>query len=340
MSLLLLASGMRYYTDTFDVLSGVWQPVAGTLAVSGGGLRGATMGDFGANRITNGEFTSDVAGWGTYRHSAAQRDSAVEPGTATTASGAADDGCLRAERVDPADFQGNVNQSIDGYAAGRRIRAACLAYTPDLTHPARLEIAFRWGGGVEQQATANTWQALAITGIYGASGGTALQCRINTLTAGSLAYFDRVEAYFQHAAAILAPWRSPNFVTTLQHRSPAAGVVPFGWLFRRTNDLNYWELRVLPNTAGNDLQIIQVTAGVETVRAEADIDWTTNAVDEIELSVIGQNITTAHRKSGAAVWTAGPSYATATQGQTQRGMGPLFYGVDQNRLDAMEVVGR
>ncbi len=119
---------------------------------------------------------------------------------------------------------------------------------------------------------------------------------------------------------------SPHFRARLTHISPAApSVVPAGWMFRYTDALNYWELRVLPNTGGNDMQIVQVTAGAETVRAEADVDWTAEGTDEVELIARGSTITTRYRKAGG-VWTAGPSYASATQGGAASAMGPMLYG--------------
>ena len=340
MDLLRLASGMRFYRDTFGSLSSVWLPVAGTLAVSGGGLRGATMADWLNNLISNPEFTADTAGWvaGGSNCIIARRDFAAFPvGSPIAPTGGADDYGIEVASVDNAQVHARYSYSS---IAGGSFLARTRAYAPSANTEVRAaSLSNQAGASVSAD---DAWESLQATRLA-TSGSSIIYLYRGSPTGaigGDVAYFDAVTCYRQAAAAVLAPWRSPNFVTTLSHRSPAAGVVPWGWMFRRTDNLNYWELRVLPNTAGNDLQIIQVTAGVETVRAEADIDWTSNGVDEIELSVIGTNITTAHKKSGAAVWTAGPSYGTATQGQTERGMGPLFYGTGQNRLDAMEVVGR
>jgi hypothetical protein len=148
---------------------------------------------------------------------------------------------------------------------------------------------------------------------------------------------DDINIYRRNTPALLAGWRSPNHIATLSHVSPAAAVTPFGYLCRYTDALNYWEVRVLPNTAGNDLQIIQVTAGAETTRAQADIDWTSDDTDELEVTCSGSTISTAYRKSGASVWTAGPSYGSATQGQTSPDVGLMLYEASVGRVSSFEI---
>jgi len=51
------------YIDDFGGVSPRWQSLSGTLAVNAGALRAATLGDWLGNLITNGEFTTDTAGW-------------------------------------------------------------------------------------------------------------------------------------------------------------------------------------------------------------------------------------------------------------------------------------
>jgi hypothetical protein len=85
------------------------------------------------------------------------------------------------------------------------------------------------------------------------------------------------------------------------------------------------------------LQIIQVTDGAETTRAEADVDWTSDDTDELEVTCAGSTISTAYRKAGAGVWTAGPSYASATQGQTSPNVGVMLYETGVGRLAGFDV---
>ncbi len=75
--------------------------------------------------------------------------------------------------------------------------------------------------------------------------------------------------------------------------TPAAGVVPGGLLVRYQDTSNYWLWRVKPGTAGNDLELVEVNAGVATVRAGADIDWVAATAYELRLVTRG-NVYTAY----------------------------------------------
>lgn len=316
----------RRFVDTFDALLSRWQTVAGTLLVDGGALKASALGDWGNNLITNGEFGADTAGWAAGRATIARVDSAADPGAA---SGGADNWAVKATVTDASGLAG-LGQAIASILGGS-YRLSARAYYPT-GGAASLKAWFLAGGPSQAASTPDAWQTLTVSGVAATSNTMNLYAKSEL---GAVAYFDKAECYRQNAGAIM-PF-APAFRARLTHISPAApSVVPAGWMFRYTNALNYWELRLLPNTAGNDLQIVQVTAGVDTVRAEADVDWTAGGSDEVELIVRGSTITTRYRKAGG-VWTAGPSYASATQGAQARAMGPLVYGATTARWARAEV---
>lgn len=334
-SLLTLLQPRRRFVDTFDALLSRWQTVAGTLAVDGGALKASALGDWGNNLITNGEFTADRTGWGGVGSSLSRVDSAVDPGVP---SGGMDSYVLK--------IVSTVNAPSSAYVysnpvptwtelVGATYKASCRVYIPS----SNAATVFTWRICTypgDKVAVEDSWQP-ATHSTVAKAGDNYLRGDIGPagLAIGDVAYIDSVTAYRQNAAAIM-PF-APAFRARLTHISPAApSVVPAGWMFRYTGPLDYWELRLLPNTDGNDMQIVQVTAGAETVRAEADVDWTAEGTDEVELIVRGSSITTRYRKAGG-VWTAGPSYASATQGAQARAMGPLVYGTTTARWARVEV---
>ena len=321
----------RRHLDTFDALR--WQTVAGTLTVSGGALQASALGDWGPNLIPNGEFTTDTTRWGAVRTTLARVDSSADPGVA---SGGTDNYVLKIVLTD---------DSSDAYAftdvptwpelLGATITARCLMYMPSSNSAVGGHWRIRAYSGTTLD-TYDAWTALSTTQVMDA-GDHYVQAEIlfTGKARGDVLYLDSACAYRQNAAAIRNV--APAFRARLSHVSPAApSVVPAGWMFRYTDALNYWELRVLPNTDGNDMQIVQVTAGEETVRAEADVDWTAEGTDEVELIVRGSSITTRYRKAGG-VWTSGPSYSSATQGAQSPYMGPLVYGTTAARWARAEV---
>jgi hypothetical protein len=331
-SLLTTLDGRRRFVDTFDALLSRWQTVAGTLTVSGG-LKASALGDWGNNLVTNGEFTTDTTGWsGAAGIPIVRVDSLVDPGTA---SGGADKWALKATAAAAGSYAYIVVTPIQGSCCELSGRVYVPAANTGI-NAARIGLLGTSSGGAYTQVTAEgAWTALTalLTTWTGAS--LWVITGFTGATSGDVAYFDAVQVYRQNAAAIM-PF-APAFRARLWHVSPAApSVVPAGWMFRYTDALNYWELRLLPNTDGNDLQLVQVTAGEETVRAEADVDWTAEGTDEIELTVRGSSITTRYRKAGG-VWATGPSYASATQGAQARAMGPMLYGTTAARWARAEV---
>jgi len=328
--LLTTLDGRHRFVDTFDALR--WQTVAGTLTVSGGALQASALADWGPNLIPNGEFTTDMGGWGVVRATRARVDSSADPGVA---SGGADNYVLKIVATD--DSAAYTYSSVPTWPTlpGAAVTARCVMYMPS----SNSAVGGLWRIYVRPGATLDTddaWTALSTTQVM-IPGDQYVRADIGPtgLAIGDVLYLDSACAYRQNAAAIRNV--APAFRARLAHISPAApSVVPAGWMFRYTDALNYWELRLLPNTDGNDLQLVQVTAGAETVRAEADVGWTAEGTDEIELTVRGSNITTRYKKAGG-VWTAGPSYASATQGAQSPYMGPMLYGTTTARWARVEV---
>ncbi len=313
-------------------------PIVGTLAVSGGALRAATANDWLKNVCVNDEMSSSVIGWGGARATLSRVDSEVDPGAN---SGGADKWCLKMVATTDSSFTSYIYQTpIPTIVPSATYRVAARIYIPSAN--ASKTVSLNDLFCVVSFATmTDIWTACSTIGIANAGVGVGVRFDIHpsTKAIGDTFYIDKIECRRQNAPALIAGWPSPNFVATLGHVSPASGVTPFSLLLRYTDALNYWEIRVTPNTTGNDLQIVQVTAGAETVRAEADVDWTSGSTDQLEVSALGAVISTRYKKSGGS-WTNGPSYTAATQGQGSPKLGPMFWETGVSRLSALEVIAR
>lgn len=329
MDLLRLTQGMRFYRDTFDVLSGVWQPVAGTLAVSASGLQGATMADW-SNGWSNVEFSTDTAGWSSEHAGIARVDSEIDPGVSSVPTGAADKWALRITRT--SDGLQRVRQTPTTTIVGVTYRGGVLGYVPaaagELLH------LFADGGGGIGPTAYDEWQLITRSRTYRSYDDPPFLGMRFTGAIGAIGYVDSAFWFRQNAAAILAPWRSPNFVATLSHRSPAAGVVPWGWMIRRVDNLNYYEVRATPNaTSGNDLALWQVTAGVETQLLGNYVGLTSDDVDEIRVQVDADRCKVEVKRAADANFADVFRYDGLLQGASSRHHGPLFYETGQNRLE-------
>jgi hypothetical protein len=73
--------------------------------------------------------------------------------------------------------------------------------------------------------------------------------------------------------------------------TPASGVCPLHLVFRADDGLTYSMVRLTPDTAGNDCQIIERVAGVETTRASADVDFAADTTYDVRVDVYGDNVT-------------------------------------------------
>jgi len=72
--------------------------------------------------------------------------------------------------------------------------------------------------------------------------------------------------------------------------TPGAGVTPGGIVVRWLDANNYWYVRVTPGTAGNDVELVEVNAGVPTVRGAADKDPAAATAYTIAVITYGQTI--------------------------------------------------
>lgn len=308
-----------------------WQAVVGTLQVSGGALQAATMGDWGADIITNKEFTSDASGWDGTRMTLSQVDSTADPGAS---SGGADAYALKAVATTDSASSSYFTQSTGTIFKRASYRVAARVYIKSANGSKTVTLI----GPLSVTSFCTTTDAWTACEATNQSGGTTLPrfgFAQSGKAVGDTAYFDAVHCYRQNATSLLRGWVSPDFEATLAHISPQNYPTPFGFVCRYTDASNYWEVRVLPNTAGNDLQIVQVTAGAGTVRAEADIDWTAGETDYIKITAKGGTISADHMKHGESSYSTGTSYASATQGQTSAQLGVMFYDTGASRLGSL-----
>lgn len=337
--LLTLHGGGGAFVDTFDTLNPRWQVLnGGTIAAVAGALRATAAGDWLGTLVTNGETWTGgppPTGWTTGNCTPTQQD-ATALGIAP--SGGADEKIMQL-------VQGGVPAGLCGTGVISAIKGTQYRGSGYLRAPSTnlgLKGAYLYGvftpgyvvEFIREQVTAeDVWQYKS--GISVACPVTETGVRVYLLQrngeAGDTAWFDKIELYRQNTPCRLLGWNSPNGIFTLDMAMPATAVTPFSWLTRYTDALNYWEVRVTPNTAGNDLEIIQVTAGVETQRAAVDVDWTASATEQLEISVRNTTIATRYKKTGGP-WTAGASYATATQGQTSGIHGVMLWDTAVNRL--------
>lgn len=318
--LTLLGGKRRYNTSTFAA----WTPVVGAAA---DGVASA-LGDWLGNLVVNGEFTEDTAGWTPASDAVlTRRDFAIDPSIAPT-------GGVNEYGLEIA-FDGTAyprtSQSVTS-VNGAFYAFACRAYEPSVNTDSfvtRVSLP-NMGSGYILATEEDTWETLARVAAVSSTSVTISLWNYTT-TAGDVAYFDAVTCYRQNTP-LLSPHRAASGVWTWAIAQPAApSIVPWSALVRYLDASNYWEVRTKPNTAGNDLELVEVVAGVETTRAAADVDWTAEQTDELRITARGTTIGVEHRKHGEAVWTAGLSYASATAHQTAGQYGQMQWGTGAKR---------
>ena len=88
---LLMGGGRWRYVDEFAALSSRWVAQVGSLAVAGGALQAATLGDWLGNQASNPEMSTDAAGYIEVGAVDASRvDSEIDPGASSVPAGALD----------------------------------------------------------------------------------------------------------------------------------------------------------------------------------------------------------------------------------------------------------
>lgn len=336
-----LLARRRFYSS-FDVYPGELMPVVGTLAVAGGALQAATAGDWLGNSAIASEAWENLNYWPVTNGARTKQDAT---GLGIAPSGGTDEWILQIVQAGAA--QASVSRILACLPGSiLRISTRMRAPSANVSVNAASIVKFFHPGFVAEQTSRVTaedaWQYKSFLTAACPADLSQLLLYL-TVFSGSdtdTAWFDSVQVYRQNTPALVASWQSPNFVATLDHISPAAGVVPFSKLLRYENPLNFWEVRITPNLAGDDLTIWQIANGVGTPRAAADVDWTSNGLDQLRVVAEGAVIGLEYKKSGAGSWTDSADWSAATQGQGAPGIGPMFWGTGTGRLAAMEVVAR
>lgn len=295
----------------------------GTVGVSGGALvaTGIAVPTGAPNLASNPEFTADTAGWTAVEGATAtRRDSTSAPGAL---SPSADKWCLE---VAGTSVSARVQQSVTTII-GASYTASTYLFSPATnaeSRKARLQVSGAFTAASDASAD-GAWVASSV--LSGVATTTALLLRLEnrSVTEGDLEFFDGPSFKRQNAIAWFPPV-GVNLRLPVALAMPAApDVTPIDIIVRATDALNYWAVRIKPNTAGNDTEIVEVVAGVETVRAAADVDWTAGGTDYVLLDVRGTALTVYAMKQGASVWTIAASYATMATQLNSTGIGVQYY---------------
>ena len=322
---------------TFDASK--WTAANGTLSVNSGKLRADTRANWGNNIVTNPEFATSLTGWGACNNCTISRvDSSTDPGVNSTGNGALDKYVLKVVVTGISDpYMGWVVTSIPGIS----VAASAIGYAPSSNTSVNAAKLWLYGTGYPNTAvsTEDTWQSLTVTGVNvnGGAGWLRTYPYNGTATIGDVAYFDSFTAYRQNSIALFQGWASSSAVLTYDLPQPATGVVPFGAIVRYTDPLNYWEVRVAPNTATTDTWIIEVVNGVETTRASGYVGWTAGQTDQMRVTLNGTAIFVEQKKYGASAWSSVINYVGMATGTTSSQNGIMLYDTAVNRLDNFSI---
>lgn len=89
---------------------------------------------------------------------------------------------------------------------------------------------------------------------------------------------------FTTAGIIIADTGAAEGIIKVTFTTPASGTDPAYIIFRYTDTDNYWCVKIIPGTPGNDFQLIEVNAGTPTVRDEDDCDWVASSEYTLHIS--------------------------------------------------------
>lgn len=84
--------------------------------------------------------------------------------------------------------------------------------------------------------------------------------------------------------ALLPDVGTPDILMTALVTPPATGTDPAWLIWRYTDADNYWGLRLTPNTAGVDMELVQVQTGIATVLGSFDADWAAGIAYRLQVS--------------------------------------------------------
>lgn len=301
-------------TDTFDAaLGAAWTTRLGTFQTASGALQGATLVADGIERMPNGnmETGNPPTGYPTASGSTLARAAEERPGGAGSYSLLATTGtsylCANYPNVAIIQYATYLLSAWMKQLTGSmvQIRANVGVDSGEKNYA-------EWTNfvGSGQITTANVYMQLLVGG-----------------TGGKTGMFDDIS--LQAKMAIATANLTANGTLTADMPMPATGAIPRSIICRYTDLLNYWEIRFLPNTAGNDTFIIEHAAGVMTTRATADVDWTASGTDRVFVTLADSAISVDYQKQGGD-WTAGCYYASAASNQTitAHGIGGYNVGAD------------
>jgi hypothetical protein len=196
--------------------------------------------------------------------------------------------------------------------------------------------------GIEITAE-NVWQILTgtrtATNIYHPYYGS-VRNNGSPCTIGDIVYFDSFTYYRQNTLYLLNPglWSSPDATIVQNFPNPATGVVPKGFVVRLVDALNYWYVQVRPNTAGNDVFVYEVIAGVETSRGTpVHVGWTAGQTDQIRVTLRTAAITVEKMLFGQSAWTSVMNYATMATGLSSSQIALMPFNTGVGFLDRIQI---
>lgn len=278
-------------------LPGIWTAQVGTYQINTNKGRASAIAAAGRNFVTNGEFTVDLAGWGTENVTMARVDAAVDP--AVTPTGGSDDFAALVTCAVVGNSYGKIYYTTATIRRGINYRAAARVYSPS-TNSYVKAARFRFlqagaGHSMAMPSAEDVWEDIVDDVYITTTDGTDiwLQLYIETDTIGDLGYYDKVSVKWRMAIATCNPGVAAADVR-VKVTMPASGVIPFGVVARYQDENNYWLWLVTPGTAGTDFELLEVNAGVMTSRASADVDWAAGQTYNLRFTHSAGNVFTAY----------------------------------------------
>jgi peptidoglycan/xylan/chitin deacetylase (PgdA/CDA1 family) len=264
----------------------IWTAELGKLDIAGGKARGKTVAVDGNELVVNREFTTDTTGWTSSLSGVlTRRDFTTSPDIDPT--GGADDFGL--EVAYGGSTNGAARQTLIGIP-GVKYLGSAQCYSPS-ANTASNAATVRIDSTGKQTSAEDTWEALSVEAVA-ANSAPVFYLRCTSGSGGDLAYFDAASCQAEYAIATCDPAQA-NVDIRVKMTTPASGVIPGGVVVRYKDAANYWLWRVRPGTAGTDFELVEVNAGVQAVRATADIDWAVSTEYALRFTQQG-NIYTAY----------------------------------------------
>jgi hypothetical protein len=264
----------------------IWTAELGKLDIAGGKARGKTVAVDGNELVVNREFTTDLTGWSSSLSGVlTRRNFADSPNIAPT--GGADEFGLEVA------YGGSVNGAAlqnQTTIPGVTYLASARGYAPSSNTQTNAAV-ITLESDTKTIGVEDAWETLTRERVATAAT-TGLRLRCQGGNAGDKVYFDAVSFQAKLAIATCDPGQA-NVDIRVKMTTPASGVIPGGVVVRYKDAANYWLWRVRPGTAGTDFELVEVNAGVQAVRATADVDWAVSTEYALRFTQQG-NIYTAY----------------------------------------------